>query len=140
MQSIDEFMRSNFDEWGKLNLIQEASSKDFRTEFYCAAYLQKSQEAWNEDAKYQQMHPAVVLSTEHYSETAEVIVSQPQGREHEHCRYHLQLTETGWKIERKGWQCFPCKGSNLSCTACDGVGWLYYGASHLEPKSVAIEN
>jgi len=78
-------------------------------------------------------HPAIVCSVENRCETAEVVTSIPQGRQQQIYRNHLRKTEFGWKIEKKGPQCFRCEGTGYveeeSCSYCSGVGWTYYGAS-----------
>lgn len=139
MQSIDEFMRSYFAKWVEMNLAQEANCQNFQAEFFSGAYLHKQREGWAADAAYQRAHPAVIVSIENHGETADVITSHPLGRDHERRLYHLRHTENGWQIERRGWQCFECKGSGCSyeasCTSCKGKGWLYYGASRQEKKS-----
>ncbi|MDD5300334.1 MAG: hypothetical protein PHD65_07550 [Gallionella sp.] len=133
MKTIEEFMQSYFAEWTELNYIQEANSEAFLERFVSITYLHKTREERNKDTLYRQMHPAVILSVENKGETTEAIVSQPLGCEHELRLYHLRLTKYGWKIERKGWQCYFCKGSGRRdedrCSSCDGVGWRYYGAS-----------
>src|SRR6266581_2803453 len=108
VQMVEEFMRGYFDERAELRKASVRSSAPFLDKFFTADYCAKHRSSQDEARSREKDKPASVLSVEVHDESAEVITSEPLGREHKRFRYHLQSSGGRWLIHRKEWECFLC--------------------------------
>lgn len=135
MQPIEEFMQRYFARRTELFLAWDSNCAPFRAKHFSGDYLAKFRKLWDAEQAHKRENPPVVLHVEICQQSAEVITSefgQWDTKAIRH-RYHLQFTEAGWRIDRKGVECFVCKGTGRkyenSCSYCNETGWRYTGPS-----------
>ena len=135
MQTIEEFMRHFLARRTELLLAWDSNCAPFRAKHFSGGYLAEFRKLWDEERVRKRESPSVILHVEIFPQSAEVITSEfgQWDTEAIRHRYHLQATEAGWRIDRKGRECWCCKGKGRfdedSCSYCNGVGWRYSGPS-----------
>ena len=133
METVNEFMQKFFAERSELMRAAEARSVSFRERYFTEKYLAVQNREYDRNYIYGRIVPFVVLKVEIKSNSVTVITAEPLGNKSERRIYHLKTTNIGWQIDRKGWECYRCKGEEVengeTCSTCDGVGWKYYTES-----------
>lgn len=136
MQTIEEFMRCYFVRRNERFLSWIPNCASFRAKYFTEDFLAKYKKIWDEELQRQSQAKMAVLSIEPNELSAEVITSEFEtwSIEPARFRYHLLATETGWRIDKRGRECWKCKGAgrlddDACCSHCSGTGWRYSGLS-----------
>lgn len=127
VEAVSEFMRQYF-EWRDKLMYTNSKSSDSSLVMYFTEDCWKTEHSANA-----QNHPDIVLDIDLDGEKASVVTSELIGVEPIRRIYHLHKANVGWQIERRGVECFSCKGAGSAygktCAKCHGLKWYYPWAS-----------
>lgn len=133
METVREFMQKYFIGQAELDRESIARGTPFRERCFTGEFLAAVSVSSKEDFAYELDHPAMVEEIELVGDSAIVKASWPCVGSTYRGIFYLKATSVGWQIDRKGRECYNCKGAGIeggaSCNDCDEVGWKFYGAS-----------
>lgn len=113
----------------ELMRISIVKSAPFRQRYYSDAYLEKRNREDDRQQTFWKLVPPLVTSVAENTDKATIKTIEPLGTETENRIYDLVRTGTGWKISRRGRECFLCHGAGMDdyvpCDYCDGTGWKF---------------
>jgi len=133
MQSIIQFMQGYFEDRTAANNTSCQSSDPFRKKYYTSEYLDDYRKSYDNALAFELKEPAKVLSVTEAAQASVVTTLEPMLDRQVPFRYHLVPCDGTWRISRREWQCFLCKGTGkrrkMTCDRCGGTGWRHYGSS-----------
>jgi DnaJ-class molecular chaperone len=123
MQTAEEFMQSYLRDKAEMQQFQHEKIKEFHRKYFGESYI-KYLSDWQDAKKH---NPEIFVSIELSRLSAKAITSEPLGNTQQRYCYDLVVSGQGWKIERKTWECFACRGIGRGdrniCNVCNGKGW-----------------